>query len=170
MVDILLIQPPIRDYYLTAKRTIPYGLSCIASALQQAGHSVAMVDGLATSRSRVIASPPEMVYLKPYFGRPDVSPFSLFHQYRHYGYSFEHLGHLARESGASLVGISSLFTAYRDQVVSVAESVKRFHPACHIVVGGHHPTAMPGDLLRSGAVDFVLRGEGEVSLPLWVYV
>ena len=33
MVDILLIQPPIRDFYLTAKRTIPYGLASIASAL-----------------------------------------------------------------------------------------------------------------------------------------
>ena len=32
MVDILLIQPPIRDFYLTAKLTMPYGLACIAAA------------------------------------------------------------------------------------------------------------------------------------------
>lgn len=166
MVDILLIQPPIRDFYLTAKRTIPYGLTCIASALQEAGFGADIVDGLATSRSRILASPPEMAYLQPFFGRPDISPFSLFHHFKHYGYSFQHIGHMAKESGAFLVGISSLFTAYRDEAISVAESVKRFHPACQVVIGGHHPTAMPGDVLQSEAVDFVLRGEGEVSLPL----
>ena len=37
--DILLIQPPIRDFYLTAKRTIPYGLASIAAGLIEAGFS-----------------------------------------------------------------------------------------------------------------------------------
>jgi radical SAM superfamily enzyme YgiQ (UPF0313 family) len=35
-----------------------------------------------------------------------------------------------------------------------------------IVLGGHHPTAMPEQVLASPAVDYVLRGEGEASLPL----
>ena len=37
MVDVLLIQPPIHDFYLTAKRTIPYGLACIAAGLIETG-------------------------------------------------------------------------------------------------------------------------------------
>ncbi|NLJ28890.1 MAG: hypothetical protein GX433_12880, partial [Deltaproteobacteria bacterium] len=52
MADILLIQPPIRDFYLTAKRTIPYGLACIAASLIKEGFSVEILDGLATSKSR----------------------------------------------------------------------------------------------------------------------
>jgi radical SAM superfamily enzyme YgiQ (UPF0313 family) len=35
-----------------------------------------------------------------------------------------------------------------------------------IVVGGHHPTALPEAVMCEPAVDFVLRGEGEKSLPL----
>src|SRR5210317_1269949 len=66
MVDILLIQPPIRDFYLTAKRTIPYGLTCIASALMDSGFSVAILDGLATSKSRIRELPEELSYLHPY--------------------------------------------------------------------------------------------------------
>ena len=66
MPDILLIQPPVRDFYLTAKRTIPYGLTCIASALMDSGFSVAILDGLATSKSRVCKLPDEMSYLHPY--------------------------------------------------------------------------------------------------------
>ena len=73
MPDILLIQPPIRDFYLTAKRTIPYGLACIASTLIKNGFSVEILDALATSKSRACELPPEMDYLRRYYPRPDRS-------------------------------------------------------------------------------------------------
>ena len=166
MPDILLIQPPIRDFYLTAKRTIPYGLTCIASALIESGYSVDILDGLATSKARIRELPEQMGYLRQYYGKPDRSPVALFYDYKHFGYSFEHIGSKARESGAFLVGISSLFTPYMRQAIQTAEVVKAYHPDCKIVLGGHHPTALPQSVMESGAVDFVLRGEGEVSMPL----
>ena len=166
MPDILLIQPPIRDFYLTAKRTIPYGLACIAAALIQSGFSVKILDALATSKSRICDLPREMDYLSDYYGRPDRSAFALFHQYRHFGYSFEYIGKMAKESGAFLIGISSLFTPYMRQAIQTAETVKACHPDCKIVLGGHHPSAMPQSVMESAAVDFVIRGEGEVSLHL----
>ena len=58
MTDVLLVQPPIRDFYLTAKRTIPYGLASIAAALVARGFSVEILDALASSKSRPIALPP----------------------------------------------------------------------------------------------------------------
>jgi len=166
MTDILLIQPPIRDFYLTAKRTIPYGLTCIASVLIESGYSVDILDGLATSKARVRELPEQMGYLRQYYGQPDRSPVALFYDYKHFGYSFEHIGNKARESGAFLVGISSLFTPYMRQALQTAEVVKAYHPNCKIVLGGHHPTALPQSVMESSAVDFVLRGEGEVSMPL----
>ncbi|MDM8523955.1 radical SAM protein [Desulfococcaceae bacterium HSG8] len=166
MTDILLIQPPIRDFYLTAKRTIPYGLACIAASLIRQGFSTAIFDGLATSKSRIIDLPRELEYTREYYGVPDVSPFSLFYHFRHFGYSFEYIGKIARESGAFLVGISSLFTAYSDEALETAEIVRKFHPKCRIVLGGHHPTAMPDKVMECRAVDFAIRGEGEVSMPL----
>ena len=166
MTDILLIQPPIRDFYLTAKRTFPYGLACIASVLIDKGHSVDLVDGLARSKSRVLALPEELSYLKEFYGQPDRSPFALFHTFKHFGFNFTHIGKIAKASGAFLVGISSLFTPYAADALETAETVKIHHPSCKIVMGGHHPTAMPESVMRSPAVDFILRGEGEVSMPL----
>ena len=166
MPDILLIQPPVRDFYLTAKRTIPYGLTCIASALMDSGFSVAILDGLATSKSRVCKLPDEMSYLHPYYGRPDLSPFALFHHFRHYGYSFDTIAKKAAESGAFLVGISSLFTPYAKEAIRMAEAVKARLPNAKIVLGGHHPSAMPQPVMESAAVDFVIRGEGEAAMPL----
>ncbi|NQT69802.1 MAG: cobalamin B12-binding domain-containing protein, partial [Desulfobacteraceae bacterium] len=166
MTDVFLIQPPIRDFYLTAKRTVPYGLTCIAAALLKAGFTVNIFDALATSRSRNIDLPAEIHFVRKYYPRPDRSPFGLFHQYRHFGYAFEHIARAAKDSGAFLVGISALFTPYFQEALKVAEAVKRYHPTCKIVVGGHHPTALPLSAMEHPAIDFVLLGEGEVSMPL----
>ncbi len=166
MSDILLIQPPIRDFYLTNKRTIPYGLACIASTLTKKGFSVEILDALATSKSRACELPGEMDYLRKYYAGPDRSVFALFHQYRHFGYSYDHIGKMAKQSGAFLVGISSLFTPYTQEALQTAETVKACLPDSKIVIGGHHPSSLPQSVMESEAVDFAIRGEGEVSLHL----
>ena len=143
MPDILLIQPPIRDFYLTAKRTIPYGLASMAASLLERGYSVEILDGLATDKSHIIPLPEEMAYLREYYQQPDSSEISLFYHYRHYGYSFQHIANMAKRSEAFLIGISSLFTPYAGEALRVAEEIKRLVPQCLIVLGGHHPTALP---------------------------
>ena len=165
MPDILLVQPPIRDFYLTAKRTLPYGLACIAAGLEKAGFSVEILDALATSRSRDIAWPKNMNYLMEFYGRADRSPFALFHRYRHYGYSYEHLTRKAAQSKAFLVGISSLFTAYNGEALETARRIKAALPSCTIVMGGHHPTELPESVMQCPQVDYVIRGDGEHALP-----
>ncbi len=165
MPDVVLVQPPIEDFFLTAKRTIPYGLACIAANLEERGFSVAIIDALATNKRKIIPWPEEMSYLAPYYGKPDASPFALFHNYKHFGYSFSHLGQLVRQSGAFLVGISSLFTPYCESALHIAVIIKKQHPDCRIVVGGHHATAMPQTVMKCSAVDYVVRGEGEETMP-----
>jgi len=166
MTDVLLVQPPVRDFYLTAKRTVPYGLASIAAALTGRGFAVEILDALAVSKRRSVPWPAELAELDAYYGRPDVSPFALFHRFQHFGSSFDHIGRRAQASGAWLVGISSLFTAYAPEALAAAAAVKTWHPESRIVLGGHHPTVMPEQVLASPAVDYVLRGEGEASLPL----
>ena len=166
MLHIILIQPPVEDFYFTFKRSIPYGLAGIAAALTQRGFSVEILDALAVKKSIIIPYPKEMLPLRTWYGEPDSAHFSLFHHYRHYGYSFEHLGKIVRDKAPFLVGISSLFTPYADMAMQTARMVKKFYPHCPIVLGGHHPTRFPRETIGSNHVDFVLRGEGEVSMPL----
>ena len=45
----------------------------------------------------------------------------------------------------------------------LAESIKR-HSSVPIVFGGPHPTLLPEDVLESKAIDFVVIGEGEVTI------
>jgi radical SAM superfamily enzyme YgiQ (UPF0313 family) len=166
MTDILLVQPPIDDFYLTAKRTIPYGLACVASTLIREGYSVEILDALATSRSRKIGLPPEMAFLRDFYSGPDISPFSLFYDFRRFGLAEEAIAERLANSGAFMVGISSLFTAYSGEAVRMAEMVKLLRPEAVTVLGGHHPTEMPEEVLKHDCVDFIIRGDGEVSMAL----
>ena len=163
-VDILLVQPPIQDFFLTAKRTVPYGLICMAAVLREAGFNVAILDGLANSKKRPLNLPEKMAYLSAFYAKPDIAPIALFHQYRHFGYSFEYIGKAARAVNARIVGISSLFTPYAFQALETAAAIKRYLPHCKIVMGGHHPTALPEEVISHADVDFVIRGEGEIAL------
>ena len=166
MTDILLIQPPIRDFYLTGKRTIPYGLACIAAQLMCEGYSVEILDALASSGSQKVGLPLEMSFLRDFYRGPDLSPFSMFYDFKRFGLREEAIGKRVGNSGAFLAGISSLFTAYSDEAVRTAEIVKLRRPEAVTVLGGHHPTEMPEEVLRHDCVDFIIRGEGEVSMAL----
>ncbi len=166
MSPILLVQPPIEDFYLTAKRTLPYGLAAIAGSLRHHGFKTEILDCLATRKTRQLDRPKAFDYLSPYFGRFDGSAFSLFHTFRHFGYSFEHIGRVAKETKPFLTGISSLFTPYADTALKAAAQVKKSWPSCKIVLGGHHPTHLPAEVMACPDVDYVIRGEGEIPLPL----
>ena len=166
MTDIVLVQPPIRDFYLTAKRTIPYGLACIASPLLRAGWSVEIVDALASNKSKKAELPPEMSYLRDFYLGPDISPFCLFQDFRRFGADFESVGERVARSGPFLVGVSSLFSAYAEEAIEAAKIVKARRPEAVVVLGGHHPTEMPDEVLRHDCVDFIIRGEGEAAMLL----
>jgi anaerobic magnesium-protoporphyrin IX monomethyl ester cyclase len=51
--------------------------------------------------------------------------------------------------------------------VECCRRAKRIQPSLLTIAGGIQPTMFPGEFLETGAVDYVLRGEGEVSLARW---
>ncbi|WP_457551831.1 B12-binding domain-containing radical SAM protein [Desulfobacula sp.] len=161
---VVLVQPPIEDFYLTKKRTLPYGLASIAAAIREKGFDVEILDSLATNKSKTIALPDEFSFLLPFYGKKDVTTFSLFHEFKHFGYSYEYIGTTIKEKAPFIVGISSLFTAYSNEAIKTAQTIKKFYPSCKIVMGGHHPTLFPEKILKYPEIDFVLRGEGETSM------
>lgn len=166
MSDILLIQPPIQDFYFTKKRSIPYGLACLSSHLHNAGFTVQILDALATNKSRIIPWPKEFQYLQEYYGQHDTTPYALFHTYKEYGLNQNQIRLAIKESNAKLVGITSLFTPYCQQAYDIAKIVREELPHSTIVLGGHHATALPEHVLQNSCADYCIRGEGEESITL----
>src|SRR5262245_21047539 len=64
-----------------------------------------------------------------------------------------------------LVGISCWTSLHYLGAVAVARKIRGLYPDLPIVVGGHHPTAMPSDFVdRECLFDFVVCGDGEHAL------
>ena len=160
-----MIQPPVQDFYTTGVRIQPLGLAYLKAALlQKFPHiTVKIVDHHGGKRRRSVPLPPELSHLRRLYADDDRSVFSSFFQFYHFGSSMEEIARDAKGFEPDLVGISSLFSAYMDQVLLTAEAIKSVCDA-PVVCGGGHATVHPESLLESPHIDFVLAGEGEEGL------
>jgi len=54
------------------------------------------------------------------------------------------------------------------EIIDTAKQIKIRHPGCFVFIGGHSASFVANDLLAhgAGAIDCVIKGEGEVSVPL----
>jgi radical SAM superfamily enzyme YgiQ (UPF0313 family) len=161
-MKVLLIQPPVQDFYDTDVRLQPIGLCYLKAEVRKHLPDVDVIikDYHGGCGRRTVTVPRELRYLTEYYPVADKSPFSTFHQYYHFGKPFDEIEAEIGEIRPDVVGISSLFTPYYREVLEVAARVKKRLNA-PVVVGGSHASAVPESLLSSPNVDYVIRGEGE---------
>ena len=164
-MKLLLIQPPVRDFYDTDVRLQPIGLAYLKAAVKKHLPAVEVIikDYHGGCGRQTVALPKELRYLTDYYSVADKSPFSTFHQFYHFGKSFDEIETEINELTPDVVGISSLFTPYFREALEVAARAKKRSNAI-VVMGGSHASAAPQSLLASAHVDYVIHGEGEKSL------
>lgn len=159
---LLLLQPPVDDFYDTSIRTYPLGLSYLAAKISNLC-DVVVLDARTGFKPKAAEEEPPPG-LEDYY-RPDrASPFSLFQRYRRFGMSRQALAQRLAVEKPDILAISSLFTTYSTETVELARIAKSIDPGIFTVVGGIHATLFPEDLLSDPSVDFVIRGEGETPL------
>lgn len=61
-----------------------------------------------------------------------------------------------------IVGISAM-TIEAPAMHRIAKKIKELRPDLKIIAGGPHPTAFPEDTLSDPNIDYIVRGEGEIS-------
>ncbi len=164
-MKLVLVQPPIEDFYDTDVRLQPIGLAYLAGAVRERlpGIAVEILDFHHGWGRRSRPLPKELSYLREYYAHHDESPFSTFHQYYRFGASDADIASVLREKDPDVVGISSLFTPYYREALAVARIAKE-QTRAKVVLGGSHVSADPHSVLREPAVDFVVTGEGERPL------
>jgi anaerobic magnesium-protoporphyrin IX monomethyl ester cyclase len=163
-MKVLLIQPPIRDFYQTAVRTQPIGLAYLAAALKAHGHSVEVLD-CQTHRRTSVRLPSELSFLDDYYPREDKSPFKLYSGYYHFGMNWDEISRRVEVSRAEVFGISSSFTPYHGEALEVARIVKQGDIRRIVVMGGAHVSCDPQGVMGNPLVDYVVLGEGEFRMP-----
>jgi hopanoid C-3 methylase HpnR len=77
-----------------------------------------------------------------------------------------HYERLVREWRPDVIGISNNYLANVPEVIDLAKVAKGIRPKTFVFVGGHSASFVARELLdhAAGAIDCVLKGEGEVSL------
>jgi len=165
MPGLLLIQPPVQDFYDTDIRLQPIGLYYLKAAVQKylPEFAVTVRDFHHGWGRKTIPLPRELRYLKPFYQFADAGPFSTFHQYYHFGAPFEMIIDEVLREEPDIIGISSLFSPYYREVLTLAARLKQAMD-CPIIIGGSHVSCAPEMMLRDANVDFIIRGEGERPL------
>ncbi|GEM_PF-389182 len=181
--------PPIRDFYLTPHRLSALGARIVAELCRKAGHEVRLFRFPSKERSHVLPLPPEASYLEPYLVPAELGPLSFFTRFQHFGPTFEECSRQISVWRPEAVFISSFAYAYAEEAVELARAVRRKIPGARLVVGGAGPSSCPeyyfkqvtqnqdphdpvatarpcGSATQKPLFDFVVVGEGEVTVPL----
>ena len=164
-MKLVLLQPPIQDFYATDIRLQPLGLCSLKAALRAKLPAVDVVvkDFHQGHGRRTVALPAALANVAPFFAVPDRGPFSTFHHYYHFGATFAAIAADVAAEKPDLVGISCLFTPYYREALDCARAVKE-RCGAPIIMGGSHVAAAPESVLADPAVDYIIRGEGERPL------
>lgn len=159
----LLIQPPLEDFYTTPIRLYPLGLLYGAAVCESAGWEVKILDCLTPLRKKEIQLPSKFSYLRPYLSHPH-----FFRRYYRFGLSLEKIIKEVKDFSPDLIGLGCSFTAYYRSAAEVAEEIRR-HWGRTIIAGGNHASCFPAEIIsRTPAIEAVLGGEAEKTLPGWL--
>lgn len=161
---VLLVKPPFEGFYASTvgDRHVPIGLMYLAHALnREPGLTVGVFDSMSWH---------EDTHLVP---RAELGPTAadklerstLFRNIVHYGATWDRLSRFVRDFEPDVVGITCLFSPYYRQAYRAAEMARELAPRAAILMGGPHATVMWRDVFERSAVDGVLLGEGEQTLP-----
>jgi len=164
-MKLVLIQPPIEDFYFTSTRAIPLGLHYLKSYIEKflPNWEVILLDFQSNRRKKELPFPDKFNYLKEYYFE-DESPFCAFSKYCRFGSSDEEIKKIISDySSADVFGISILFSAYSYNAFKIAAIIKSISLS-PIIVGGHHVTCLKEKILEDSNIDFIVLGEGERPL------
>lgn len=160
MKRVLLIQPPIEDFYTTPIRLYPLGLLYAARVLEKLGFRVELLDCLSPLPKRAVPLPEKFSYLGRYLGQP-----YFFRRFQHFGLTADEVVARIGERSPDFVAINSSFAAYFS---TVAELARRLKEKYYIPIGiGGNQASWAGEeiKIRAPEIDLVIGGQAESAIP-----
>ncbi len=142
-MKILFINPPLVVSKKLGQPQVfqPMGLAYLAAVLQK-NHSVSILDANAEAWKSLKKTK---------------------NQY-HLGLTLDQIQERINQINPDVVGISCQFSINEKTTIAVARAVKNVNKNIFTVFGGPHSTVMPEQVLNNSSVDFIVIGEGEVTI------
>ncbi len=148
---ITLIRPPIifsaKSY--STPITLPVGISYIAAALKKSNYRVKIIDCVGAGINEIHTT--------------------VDNRFKIQGIDVDRSIQMINKD-CDIIGISTMFSQEWPHIRRYINKVRDSFPNAKIIVGGEHATAMPEFSLRDcPAIDYIIKGEGELALIQLVY-
>lgn len=129
--------------------TLPIGLAYMAAVLEKSGYRVKILDCPSIGLNEIHLTPDGRFKLQGLDQNKSIEMI---------------------DPETDIIGIANMFSQEWPHVRNYIRKVRQAFPNTKIIVGGEHPTAMPEYSLRDcPAVDYLVIGEGELTLLELVY-
>jgi len=142
-MKIMLILPPLivqkKEQYGV---TPPLGIAYLAAVLEKQGYEVSLLDCIVEGYDNS----------------------EIYDENIHLGLKWDEIEKRVRIFAPDVVGISCLFSLMFPEALKVAEIVKDIETNIRVVMGGAHPSSVPFQALDDKNVDFIVIGEGEITI------
>jgi len=148
-LKIVIVIPPLEDFYFTHKRAAPLGAEILKRELGETGNRVRIINFPVISRPRKIQLPQELLYLERYMIRNETGPVSGFTSYNHFGPQLKNAAEIIASERADLVLFSNFAWTYARTAVELAMLTAELVPDTPFAIGGHGPSAIPGYFIKA---------------------
>ena len=163
--------PPVEDFYFTKHRFTSLGAQIVCNILSENGLQVTYFNfPLSAKTRRLSAMPDKMDYLADFIVPLETGKLSYFTQYQRFGPSYLECAKSIAALKPKYCFLSCVAFAYSMSTIELARHIKTLLPVLPIIVGGAGPSAYPLFFIKNPAIDFVLTGEAEASLKVFLDV
>ena len=166
-MKIILVQPPVEDFYFTPHRSSVLGLHALADVWGRRGHDCQIINfPMEKPGKKKITLPSKLDYLAPYLKRYNnkIKNTAWFSNYYRFGPSLDTCGERIMALEPSVIAVSCFAWSYAGSTLGLLKMLREGfeeNPPL-LVVGGAGASVMP-DFFTPFA-DLVLIGEGENAI------
>jgi len=161
--------PPVFDFYFTPHRFSCLGAKILCNLLSNNGIKPSLhIFPVMHLKNKVIDLPQEISYLNDHIIRNETGKLSYFTKYQRFGPSAEECAEIIHKESPDICFISSFAFSYSYEALSLAKHLKKLSSNYQIVLGGAGPSSYPLYFIKDTNIDFVLAGEAEVSIKLFI--
>ena len=151
-MKVLLIDPPMQSIMLARADWFPMGLAYLAGSAKREGHDVLIYNGEHDPSLDYVNL---TTYSSNYYRYLDA-----LRDYEHS--AWKRVAKVMADFKPDVVGITS-FSVKWPSARRIAAIAKDYNPRVPVIMGGQHVTIMTDDAMADPNVDFVVKGEGEIT-------
>jgi anaerobic magnesium-protoporphyrin IX monomethyl ester cyclase len=152
-MKILFVDPPFQRFMGFYRFYYPLGLAYMAAVLMKQGHLVQIYDAEHTRDANSLSWVQTSERYDEFLNALEDDSHPVWKEYRA----------ILNDFNPDVVGISVLSVKFQS-ASKIARICKEFNMNIPVIAGADHPTVFPSETLKDPNIDFVVRGEGEVTI------